>query len=422
MDLLIIVLMLLFSAFFSGAEIAFVAANRLKAEARARQGGRVGRIVQGFIADPASVLTTTLVGNNLALVLYSTLMAVYLDGPIRYLCRDILGMETGVDVLILVLVTLVASTVVLLVGEILPKSIAQQLADRAIFVLAPPLKFFHRILFYVVRFCEWIANLLIRLTGQHRKPVEAFLRRDFEVMIRDSKESGTLELDDDESALLTNVLELDSVRVKESMVPRTDIEAVEHTATIAQVRERFQATGYSKLPVYEDNIDRIIGVVFAYDLFQDPVGLQDMIRSVRYIPDTKRSKDLMREFLAERSSIAIVIDEYGGTAGLVTIEDLIEELTGEIHDEHDQDEFVVRQLDEDTFVVSGRAEVDELREKWGLDLPQGDYETVAGFLLEHLGMIPEPKHEHLIENYRFQILQATSNRIDLIKILRIPEV
>ncbi len=422
MDVVIIVVMLVFSGFFSASEIAFVAANRLKAEARARQGGRVGRIVQGFIADPASVLTTTLVGNNLALVLYSTLMAVYLEGPVEVFCRETLGLETGAELAALTLVTLIASTVVLIFGEILPKSIAQQLAGRAIFVLAPPLKVFHRSLGYVVRFCEWIANVLIRMTGQHKKPAEAFLRRDFEVMIRDSKERGTLELDEDESTLLTNVLELDTVRVKESMVPRTDIEAVENTATIAEVRAEFQATGYSKLPVYEDNIDRITGVIFASDLFYDPQSIADMIRPVRYVPDTKRSKDLMREFLAERTSIAIVIDEYGGTAGLVTIEDLIEELTGDIHDEHDQEEFVVRQLDENTYVVSGRAEIDELKEKWGMELPEGDYETVAGFLLEYLGVIPEPKDEHLIEGYRFQILQATSNRIDLIKIFRIPEL
>ncbi|MEM6335720.1 MAG: hemolysin family protein, partial [Bacteroidota bacterium] len=218
-----------------------------------------------------------------------------------------------------------------------------------------------------------------------------------------------------------NVLDLDAVRVKESMVPRTDIQAIEAGASLEEVQEQFRATGHSKLPVYREGIDQIVGLVMAYDLFHHPKTLEEIIRPVHFVPDTKRSKDLLLEFLASRMSIAIVIDEYGGTAGLVTIEDLIEELTGEIHDEHDEQEFIVRQLDERTFVLNARAEIDELAERWGIALPEGDYETVAGLVLDHLGHIPEVNEEFDLAGFRFLVLRASQNRVELIKATRIGE-
>ncbi|MFV1980749.1 MAG: hemolysin family protein, partial [Rhodothermia bacterium] len=314
--------------------------------------------------------------------------------------------------------TIIATFFVLFIGEILPKSIARQAANKTVFLVALPLKAFYYLLLPFNKVSGWVSLGLLRLFGQTTGNGQRAFRREIEATIRESTSSGQIELDEQHSQLLTNVFRISKLRVKESMVPRTDIEGIEGDVSIDALRDRFAATGLSKLPVYNDNIDNVVGVVFAYDLFRHPQSVNDMIRDVRFVPETKKSRALLTEFLEDNVSIAIVIDEYGGTAGLVTIEDLIEELTGEIHDEFDIAEFVARKLDERTFVVNGRAEIAELGAEHDLELPDGDYETVAGLLLEHLGHIPIAQEECSIGNFRFTILKAHSNRIDLIKITR----
>ncbi|HUF09822.1 MAG TPA: hemolysin family protein, partial [Rhodothermales bacterium] len=307
-------------------------------------------------------------------------------------------------------------------GEILPKSAARQIADKAVFLVAAPLKAFYYILMPFNKVSGWTAGVIVRLFGEAPQDTRRVFRREIEATLRESSRKGEIDLDEQGSRLLSNVFRISKLRVKDSMVPRTDIEGVEEDASIETVRNRFAVTGYSKLPVYRENIDNIVGVVFAYDLFQDPVLLKDMIREVRFVPDTKKSRDLLAEFLDDRVSIAIVIDEYGGTAGIITIEDLIEELTGEIHDEFDDDQFVARKLDDRTFIVSGRAEIAELRKTHGILLQEGDYETVAGFLLEHLGYIPSTNEEVVVGAHRFVVVKARSNRIDLVKVIRTRQV
>lgn len=408
--------MLLLSAFFSGSEIAFVSASRVRAEARAAVGGPVADVVREFLDKPESFIITTLVGNNLALVLYSTLMAVQLESGIHAFWMSLFGIGLGVEVVTIVTQTVVATVFVLFFGEILPKSIARQTANRAIFLVALPLKVFYYVLLPFNKISGWVSLGLLRLFGQKGEDSKRAFRREIEATIRESTTTGQIELDEQHSQLLSNVFRINKLRVKDSMVPRTAIEGVDASASIDAVRDRFAATGYSKLPVYNGNIDNVVGVVFAYDLFRHPEMLGEMIRDALFVPETKKSRDLLTEFLEDNVSIAIVIDEYGGTAGLVTIEDLIEELTGEIHDEFDTAEFVARKLDERTYVVSGRAEIADLRTEFGLFLPEGDYETVAGLLLEHLGYIPATKEECAIEGFRFSILRAHSHRIDLVKI------
>lgn len=408
--------MLLLSAFFSGSEIAFVSASRVRVEARAATGGAASRVVRGFLENPESFLITTLVGNNLALVLYSSLMAIELEDGIHAFWLANLGSGIAVDAASIASQTIIATFFVLFIGEILPKSIARQAANQTVFLVALPLKVFYYLLLPVNKVSGWVSFGLLRLLGQVPGKGQRVFRREFEATIRESTNSGQIELDDEHSRLLTNVFRISKLRVKESMVPRTDIEGIEGDVSVDALRDRFVATGLSKLPVYEDNIDNVVGVVFSYDLFRRPKSVSEMIRDVRFVPETKKSRDLLTEFLEDNVSIAIVIDEYGGTAGLVTIEDLIEELTGEIHDEFDIAEFVARKLDDRTFVVNGRAEIAELGATHGLDLPDGDYETVAGLLLEHLGYIPIAKEECSIGDFHFTILKARSNRIDLIKI------
>lgn len=418
----IILLMLAISAFFSGSEIAFVAANRLKVEVVARRSGRIGRIVQRFVHNPETFLTTTLVGNNLALVLYSTLMAYALEGPLSWFFISLLGLDvSSAAFAVFATQTIIASVLVLLLGEVIPKTIMREFANRMVFALAVPLRLCYVLLYPLVKVAGWTAQGMLRLFRADSSSMRLFIRRDFEAIIEEGKTSGTLELDEEESTMLANVFALGTLRVKETMVPRTDIVAIANDTPMDVVREQFVESGHSKLPVYEENIDRIVGVVFAYDLFSEPETLASMLRSVQYVPETKRARDLLQEFLATNTSIAIVIDEYGGTAGMVTREDLLEELLGDIQDEFDTEDEVLRQVDTRTFHASGRVEIDDLEERFGIHIPDGDYETVGGYIMEELGRIPKVKETFELDAFRFTVLRATPTRVVLVRMVRIGE-
>lgn len=418
MELAAIILLLILSALFSGSEIAFVAANRLKVEVFARSSEIVGPVAKDFLHNPAKLLTTTLVGNNLALVAYSTLMAILLDPPLHGMFTSLGAVGTVADVATLVGQTIVASVIVLFVGEILPKSILREIPTRSVFALALPLRVTYYVLLPLIKLAAGASNLLIRWFKVDADSFSQFLRRDFELILEESMRRGELDLDREESELLSNVLAMNSIRVKESMVPRTDIRAVDDAMSLEDVRRRFVETGHSKLLVYHENIDNIVGVAFAYDLFRNPKSIAEIIRPIAAVPESKPSKDLLRQFLNDNISVALVVDEYGGTAGLVTLEDLLEELFGDIRDEFDQDERIVRRIDEHTLIVSGRVEVDELADKFDIDLPQGDYETIAGYLMERLGSIPTTPEVFELDGFSFSVLESAANRIDLVKVIR----
>lgn len=422
MEFAVIVVMLILSAFFSGSEIAFVVANRLRVEVLARREGLVGPIVRSFLEKPSSFLTTTLVGNNIALVVYSTLMAFYLNPPLEAFFTDVVMVGEGPrEVAVLGSQTIIASFIVLMIGEIMPKSVMRERANHAVFYLAIPLRISYYVLLPMVKLASGAASLLVRLFRVEPDVFAQFMRRDFEVIIQESKASGELELDEDESELLSNVFAMNTIRVKESMAPRTDIEAVEESTPVDELLRRFIETGHSKMPVFRENIDNIVGVVFAYDLFDEPESLTDIMRPAQFVPESKRSKDLLRDFLSTNTSVAVVIDEYGGTAGLVTREDLLEELFGDIQDEFDTEEEVLRQTGEHSFIASGRVHIDELHDRFGLELPEGDYDTIAGYLLERIGSIPAPQEHFDYDGYRFDILKSTTSRIDLVRITRAAE-
>ena len=418
MEILFILITLILSAFFSGSEIAFVAANRLRVEVFARRGGMVGRMVSRFLEEPDTLLTTTLVGNNLALVIYSTLVALTLEAPLNSFYSDVIGVEA--EALTLATQTVFASLVVLIIGEIIPKSVMREMANKAVFVLAVPLKITYYLLFPMILIARWTATGIMHLINANSDSFSQFMRRDFELMIEESKKTGDLDLDEEESTLLSNVFAMSTIRVKESMCPRTDILALDEGTSIDDLRHSFVASGHSKIPIYHENIDHIVGIAFAYDLFSDPKDLTDILRPATFVPETKLSKELLQEFLATNTSIAIVIDEYGGTAGLVTSEDLLEEIFGDIQDEFDTEQNTLRVVDDNTIIASGRVEIDQLNERSGFEIPQGDYETVAGYLLERLGSIPEVRDEFELDGYRFAVLRASSNRIDMVRITRIP--
>lgn len=419
MIVVFIIVTLILSSFFSGSEIAFVSANRLRVEVQARRGGFVGSVTKKFLDDPSALLTTTLVGNNVALVTYATLFAILLDVPLEefYKAR---GLDSSLEITVLITQTIAASIIVLFVGEIIPKSVMREIANTAVFALAVPLRVTYVVLFPLIKIAQWSAMLIMKMFNAGTENYSQFMRREFELMIEEGKQRGELGLDEEESTLLSNVFAMASIRVKESMVPRTDIVAVELGTSTRDAMHTFVSSGHSKLPVYNKNIDDIVGVAFAYDLFDEPKSLEEMMRPVTFVPESKLSKDLLQEFLQTKTSIAVVIDEYGGTAGLATTEDLLEELFGDIQDEFDDEDLVLRPIDENTVLASGRIEIDELSEETGLVLPEGDYETVAGFLLDHLGTIPKMQDEFEIEGFRFVVLQASANRVDLVRIHQLP--
>ncbi|NBC00055.1 MAG: DUF21 domain-containing protein [Bacteroidetes bacterium] len=416
MELVVLALLLLLSAFFSGSEIAFVSANRLRAAMAARRGGFAGRLVQRFLETPGMLLTTTLVGNNLALIVYSTVMAFYLEPAFATFFSEVLGQETGLEASVLTAQTLVASVMVLFLGEIIPKTIMREHADRLVAFLALPLRITYYVLLPLIWMASAASNMLMRLVRTDAASLSQYLRQDVELLIQETTEGGTLDLDEEESTILSNVFAMSTMRVKESMVPRTDIEAIECSTTLEDVRNCFIESGHSKLPVFEDNIDHIVGVAFAHNFFQQPSSLQDLMRDVRFVPEIKASKTLLQEFLSSNSSIAIVIDEYGGTAGLITREDLLEELFGDIQDEFDREDDQLRRVGPSTFLVSGSTPLDTFTEETEIHLPDGEYETVAGYLLERVGRIPETKEQFSFDNCHFAIERATSYRIDLVRV------
>jgi putative hemolysin len=422
MLLILILVSLALSAFFSASEIAFVAANRLRVEVSARRSGPVGNVVSSFLNDPSTLLTTTLVGNNLALVVYSTLFAIYMQPSLEAFFTGTIAL-TGASVYIAILAaqTVMASIILLIFCEIIPKSIVREIANSAVFGLAVPLRITYILLLPLIKLAQWSASIMVKLLKADDLAMSIFMRRDFELMLEESKRKGELDLDQEEGALVSNVFAMVKIRVKESMTPRTEIVAVEENTTVEELLNTFVKSGYSKIPVYSENIENIIGVAFARDLFQKPTLVKDVLRPATFIPESKLSKKLLQEFLDSKTSIAIVIDEYGGVAGLVTREDLLEELFGDIQDEFDNDDHILRKIDETAVLASGRIELDELSEEYGFSLPDGDYETIAGYLLERLGTIPVPRDKFDLDGYRFVILQASANRVDLVRIIRMSE-
>lgn len=419
---LLIIIIILLSGFFSGAEISFVSANRLRLEIKSRNGSIASKYLNYFVRHPDSFLSTTLIGNNIINVIYATLMAFFLTGPIISLYNTVAGADPT-PVAILIFQTIIASFLILIFGEIIPKSIFRIHADRITPVIATPLGIIRIFLKPLIYISNTASDKLIKFIQPNSDTVKSFYgREDIEMLFREIGNDTQSDIDRDDSEILTNVLEMSGKRVKESMVPRTDIIAVEKGSDIQSVLKTFMSSGYSRLPVYEENVDNIIGFVVAYDLFKNPKELDELIRPVKHVPSTQKSTDLLSEFRKTNTTLAVVIDEYGGTAGLVTIEDLIEEVVGDIRDEYDEDESLLKKLTDGSFIMSGNVEIEDILDLYPeINIPahRQDYETVAGFIINHTGRIPRINEEIVIDNIKFIITKATNSRIEIIKLVLI---
>ncbi len=417
---LLIVFVILLSGFFAGSEIGYVSANRLKLEIRARKNTMRSRALSHFLKDPEAFLSTTLIGNNVVNVLYATLMALFLMQPVSSAYFSLFAVYPS-DFVVLMIQTLIASLIIMLFGEVVPKVVFRINSEGLIFNLAAIYRGLNLLFLPFIRIANGIAGYLIRLfMPESESSVQVYRRQDIEMLLREMGDSEESDIDRDDSELLTNVLQLSNKRVRDSMIPRTDIIAVEKNASLQEALQKFVSSGFSKVPVYDQSIDNVIGVVFAYDLFKKPKNLGEIIRPVKHIPSSQKSKDLLSEFQKLNISLAIVIDEYGGTAGLVTTEDLLEEVVGDIQDEYDMEDMVMKKLSHNTFILSGDVPLQELAERFPttrLPARSQSYETVAGYIIHETGRIPKVNEEILIENHKFIISKARQSRIETVKLI-----
>lgn len=417
---LLIMFMLLLSGFFSGTEIAYVSANRLKLEIRSRKSTIGARHLKYFLRNPEAFMSTTLIGNNIVNVAYATLMTLFLTHPIVSWFEYIAGSAPS-DVTVLVIQTTIASVLIMVFGEVLPKAMFRTYPDLFISWLSTPLRYLSYLFAPLVNLANSASRVIIGLFQKDAPTVgEYFRRSDFELLFKEIGDDNNGDLDKDDSEILTNVLELQNIRVRESMIPRTEIVAVEKGSSVKEALQTFISSGFSKLPVYEDNLDNIIGVVIAYDLFKDPKSLDEIIRPIKHVPSSQRSKALLAEFQNQSVSMAIVIDEYGGTAGLVTIEDLIEEVVGDIQDEYDEEDKFIRQLNENTWLISGNYEIEDMVREYPqlhIDVRDEEFETIAGYIIHMIGRIPKLNEELVIDQYKFVITKSTRTRIEVVKLI-----
>jgi putative hemolysin len=398
--ILFLLILVLLSAFFSGTELAFVVANKLKIEIRARKKNLAALSAKYFINHPQIFFSTILLANNIVLIAYASLSAIFLS--------SIFGWGE-------ITILLISSLVILLFGEILPKYFARELADRAVILTALPLRAASYLLYPFVKIASAISNKIVQTASIKSDNIyHLFDKEDIKGLVKESEIAGIVDKKDSE--LISKVIELRDQRVYEAMTPRTEIIGIEITSNINEALLMFIDSGFSKLTVYEDNLDNIKGVILAKDLFKSPQSIKDILRDVNFIPETKKSFDVLNDFLEKRNSIEIVVDEHGGTAGIVTIEDILEELFGEIEDEFDIQEAICKRVAKDTYIISGKVEVDHINEKYNLNIEEGDYETLSGFITTQLGRIPDQGENVSIGNFNIQIVRAAAQKVDLVKL------
>ncbi len=422
MDIVLILSILVtlsFSAFFSGIEIAFVSADRLHIELQGKKGVWPSRIVGKFVKNPSRFIGTTLVGNTLSLVLYGIFMAKLLDPFIRSIIHSYLPAMWLNDATVLIVQTVLSTLLVLFTAEFLPKSIFLINPNRMLNILAIPMDFIYRLIYYplvapVVSFSKLVITKVLRLEYKEDQP--AFGLTDLNDYINkttSSNEETNVEVD---TKIFSNALEFKTIRIRECMIPRTDIVAIENTDSIEDLRKAFVESGYSKIVVYKESIDDVIGYCHSLELFKKPKAIEGIITPISIVPETMLANELMIQFIQERKSLALVVDEFGGTSGIVSIEDIIEEIFGEIQDEHDDEDYTEQKINETTYLLSARHEIDYLNDKYDWNLSVGEYETLGGLILSVTEDLPETGDTIEMGRFTFSIQSMKDIRIETVKL------
>lgn len=400
---------LFFSAFFSGIEIAFVTSNKLQIELESTSGKFNNRLLFSYLRHPSSFITTTLIGNTIALVVFGMLTSTIMQ-PIFLPYESIIG-----DLGILLIQTFATTIIVLLTAEFLPKSISLLNPNRMLRTFAIPFKLISIILWIPVVIVTFLSKKIItkvfKAEYSEEKPVYSFTDLNEFLKKLSRPEDDDDAVADVDTKIFNNALEFKSVKVRECLIPRTDLVAIDIEDGISELKKAFIDSGHSKVLIYKESIDEIIGYCHSSSLFKKPKEVQDILSDILIVPETKLANELMVEFIEGRRSIALVVDEFGGTSGIVSIEDVIEKIFGEIQDEHDNEDLDEQKIDENNYLFTGRHEVDYLNETYNLSIPEGDYDTLGGFILSNTGDIPSVNDIIDIPPFSFTVKSMEGTRI-----------
>lgn len=410
--LIIIFVSIALSAFFAGMEIAFLSSNKLKLEIQRKDNRAFNYIAGIFESNPGQYIATILVGNNVALVIYSLQMSHFL--------HSLWNLD---DNLSFFLETLISTLVIIFTAEFIPKTMVRLSPNFYYKAFAVPAYLFYLIFYPISKITSFVSNLIVRMTGfggDGSAREKKFDRSDLAHLLVEVSEAEQAAEEETGLRLFQNALEFSELLVRDCMVPRVEIEAVDQTTSIEELTDRFIATSYSRLLVYEENIDRIIGYVNTKSLFGEPHSISDILMEIDYVPESMSVQKLLGIFIKRHHAIAVVIDEFGGTAGMITIEDVLEEIFGEIEDEHDDNEMVEKTHGENDYVFSGRLEVDYLNKKYKLNIPLSDeYDTLAGYFISVHRGIPSVGQSITVDEKRIKVLRMSSSKIELLRITHI---
>lgn len=412
--LIIIILFLLLSAFFSGSEIAYISADKLGLAIKKGEGDRRSGIISKFYESPKHFLGAMLVGNNIALIVFTIFCAQF--------CSTYFFPQLADGPILLLLNTIISTVIVLLLGEFLPKTLCRLYANRFIHAMAYPLRFFTALLFIPTRLMTFLSNTVLKFI--FRTPMDkiekALNRNDLAHFI-------DMNLDETDSSvdkeILTNALSLDQQKVRDIMIPRTEVIAIEQDATIEDARATFLSSAHSRIIVMDEEIENVCGYIHHQQLFSNPDTIEGITMEIPFVPEAMNLKDLMLQFMTDNVTIACTVDEFGGVVGIVTLEDILEEIFGEIVDEHDEENFIEIQISEEEYLFSGRMEIDYINEKYeALNLPKGDYQTLSGYIVMTSGTIPAEGDEIELSDYLFRLEQVSETKIETVRIKKIMKV
>ena len=408
-----LIVSMVFSAFFSGMEIAFVSSNRLRVEMDRDKHGLSQRALDVFYKRPSHFISTMLVGNNIALVIYGILFAQIFDATLFAPLSD--GGRVTCD-------TLLSTLVVLFTGEFLPKTIFKSNPNGLLTFFALPAYLCYILLWPISRFSTFLSRGLLRLVGvKMPKATEGkeFTKVDLDYLVQSSIDNAKDDAEiEDEVELFHNALDFADTKVRDCMVPRTEIDAIDiEDCTVEQLRNKFVESGHSKLIVYRGDIDHIIGYIHSSELFKRFTHISKHVQQMPFVPETMAARKLMHIFLQQKKSLAVVVDEFGGTSGIVSLEDIVEEITGDIEDEHDNQKYVAKQLADGDYMLSARLEIEKVNELFGLELPESDdYMTVGGLILHEYQSFPKLNEVVQIGRFQFKIVKNTMTKIELVRL------
>ena len=409
-----ILITMAFSAFFSGMEIAFVSSNKLRFEMDRNEQSITSRILSIFYKNPNNFISTMLVGNNIALVIYGILMAELIE-------KNLLANYIDNEFLLVLSQTIISTLIILVTGEFVPKTLFKINPNFTLNICAIPAYICYVLLYPISKFASGLSGVLLFLTGtkiNKEASDKAFTKIDLDHFIQSSiQDSDNEEEINTEVKIFQNALDFSNIKVRDCMVPRTEIIAIEEDASVEELMNLFTEKGISKILVYQDNIDNIIGYIHSSEMFHEPADWRQCIRQLPIVPETMSANKLMKLFMQQKKSLAVVVDEFGGTSGIVALEDLVEQIFGEIEDEHDTTSYVAKSIGNGEYVMSGRLDIEKANELFALDLPESDeYQTIGGLILHQYQSFPKAHEIITLDKFQFRIIKVTATKIELVKL------